>query len=114
MKHVLLYLLCGMIQMNVIAQQPGLTDQTGLEANAYPNPVTSSVNIAISMKKPALVRLKITDLIGKEVYKTSLQQYDAGSHTLNVPMSATSPGVYFFNLIDETGYTTVSGRFVKQ
>ena len=124
MKYALLFLLYGTLSLTAAAQQ-GIVRQVnmvtnaenadaGLKANAYPNPVTSSLNIDLLLNKPAMVRLKVTDLIGKQIYMTELQQYEAGNHSLNIPMATASPGVYFFNVIDETGSTTASGRFVKQ
>lgn len=124
MKYVLLFLLYGTLSLTAAAQQQIIrqvnmvtnaeNNGEGLKASAYPNPVTSALNIDLSLNRPAMIRLKITDLIGKQVYATDLQQYDAGTHSLNIPMVTASPGVYFFNVIDEAGFTTASGRFLKQ
>ena len=74
----------------------------------YPNPVESSLFIE-GLKGVSSYR--ITDAIGKEVIST-IQLNGADGNVTSVNVSALNEGIYFIQLKDENGTTTI--RFVRK
>jgi hypothetical protein len=64
----------------------------------YPNPFNNETNFTLNLKKAGNVSMKITNVIGQEVYFKNLGNMSAGSQTLNFN-SKLSSGVYFYSFI---------------
>jgi hypothetical protein len=65
----------------------------------YPNPFNPSTIINYQLSTAGKVKLKIYDVLGKEI-KTLADDYEqAGYHHINFDASGLSNGVYFYNLI---------------
>ena len=66
---------------------------------AYPNPLTETININIGAQSNESSLTVITDLMGKVVYKESI----TGSTQLKIDMSRKRPGIYILNKTSNTG-----------
>jgi photosystem II stability/assembly factor-like uncharacterized protein len=67
----------------------------------YPNPFNPSTSIKYYLAKPSVVRIKIYDVLGREV-KTILESTQkAGEHSLRFSGDEFSTGVYFYKLETE-------------
>lgn len=62
----------------------------------YPNPANSKVSISFNLEKPAHVKMKILNLVGKEVGVLIDNKWmDEGSHQISFDLKDLSPSVYF-------------------
>ncbi len=69
----------------------------------YPNPFNPSTVIRYSIAEAGVVKLKISDLLGREVVELVDKYQEPGNHQINFEASGLAPGVYF--------YTLSSGKF---
>jgi hypothetical protein len=64
----------------------------------YPNPFNASTTIRFVLPEPQVVKLKVFDLLGRQV-QTLIDEYKrAGVHTVIFDASGLSSGVYFCRL----------------
>ena len=96
---------------------PGIPLAYALYQN-YPNPFNPVTSIQFDLPQPALVTLKIYDILGREV-KVLLDQelYDEGVQGIDFDGAHFASGVYFYRLIaegvkDEQDENSTSQRFV--
>ena len=68
----------------------------------YPNPSRDKFNISFSSDEIQFVRVKITNMVGEEVYSESLPQF-IGEHTKQVDLSEYAKGVYFLRILSDKG-----------
>ena len=76
----------------------------------YPNPFNPSTKIKFGIPKGALVKLKIYDILGREVAVLVNEKLTAGIYEYDWNASALPSGVYFYRL--EAGEFTESKRMV--
>ncbi|MFQ5627130.1 MAG: T9SS type A sorting domain-containing protein, partial [bacterium] len=69
----------------------------GLEQN-YPNPFNPTTTISYSIAQLDFVKLKIYDLLGREVRTLVDKNQEAGTYTINLDASRLASGVYFYKL----------------
>ncbi len=79
-----------------------IPDKYKLEQN-YPNPFNSSTNIKFHIPEKTFVKLKILDLLGREVALVVNENLQAGEYEINwnvysSPRTELSSGVYFYRL----------------
>lgn len=87
----------------------GLTDKwTDTDFNIYPNPVADMLNVQLEKPNPGLLRLYITNVMGKVVYSTELR---TGSSKFSFPVSNYQKGIYFVRL--EQGKTKLAKKWLK-
>lgn len=87
------------VRMNFEAPSIGLDElAANLSLSVYPNPASTNVNASFSLENASDVEVSITDLSGKVVYTNNLGNVAAGAHTVNVPTTELSNGVYFYNV----------------
>ena len=77
----------------------------------FPNPFNGRTIIPYTIKKPSTVTLIITDLIGREVYKTLLDHSISGQYKFywdgtNNQKNPVSSGLYFYSIINNIGINT--------
>ncbi|MCB0729343.1 MAG: T9SS type A sorting domain-containing protein, partial [Ignavibacteriae bacterium] len=82
-----------------------IPDGFSLKQN-YPNPFNPVTNIKFSVPKTGIVKLKVYDILGKEVAVLVDKQLNAGSYQADFNGSNFSSGVYFYKLEAE-GFTEV-------
>jgi|GEM_PF-6759243 ligand-binding sensor domain-containing protein len=64
----------------------------------YPNPFNSSTMIRYTLTKSELVKIKVFNLLGKEISNLIEQTEPVGEHFLRFSSEGLSSGVYFFHL----------------
>jgi len=68
------------------------------EVSAFPNPASNLTNIRFALNANADVALTMVDILGKVVYATESNSYDAGNHTISVDVSNLEKGMYLSTL----------------
>ncbi len=76
----------------------------------YPNPFNPVTNIKFDIPKSSFVKLKIYNVLGKEVAVILNENKSAGSYTIDFDASTISTGIYFYRL--ETESFTETKRMV--
>ena len=77
----------------------------------YPNPVTASSVLQISLDNYSDVSYEITDISGRVVVQENAGVLSAGLHSFNLNMEALENGLYLINVHNET--STYSLKIVK-
>jgi flagellar hook assembly protein FlgD len=75
--------------------------QYSLRSN-YPNPFNPSTAISYSLEKAGDVKLKIYDVLGREVATLVNGKNDAGDHTVIWNARSVPSGVYFYKITAES------------
>jgi hypothetical protein len=75
-----------------------------------PNPVGNAASLRIELPENATVRASVFDATGRSVGVELSQSLSAGRHTLSLPASTLSPGVYLLRV--EAGAEVFSRSFV--
>ena len=70
-----------------------------------PNPVIGSMNISFSLPAKMKVKVALYDVSGKMVKTIAASEFEAGRHSLRVPLDALHAGMYFVRL--------EAGKFTK-
>lgn len=76
----------------------------------YPNPFNSQTTIKFSVAKSGNVKIKLFDILGREVSTIVDGQYEAGKHSVIYNASNLASGVYFYFMI--SGDYKVSKKMV--
>jgi len=76
---------------------PFIPDNHSLSQN-YPNPFNPSTTICYSLKKTALVSLKIYDLLGREIETLVKEYQNKNSYSVNFDASGLASGIYYYQL----------------
>jgi Subtilase family/Secretion system C-terminal sorting domain len=66
--------------------------------DAYPNPFNPSVAVPVTLASAADVKLRVFDILGRQVASVSNGQMTAGTHTLSWTAEGVSSGVYFLRV----------------
>lgn len=82
--------------------------------SVYPNPATSAVTLAITMKESRKLKIVVSDIAGKQVFSTSPKLYHSGEEQVSIPMQEFSNGQYVYYVKDEAGGAVSSGVLTKQ
>jgi flagellar assembly factor FliW len=64
----------------------------------YPNPFNPTTKIEYSIPKAGLVRLKVYNLLGREVAAIVNQSQAAGKYSVNFNAGLLSSGLYFYKI----------------
>ncbi|TRZ65691.1 T9SS C-terminal target domain-containing protein [bacterium] len=92
-------IISGVKSINTIA------DNFNLSQN-YPNPFNPVTNIQFSLPSNGYAKLKVYDILGKEVNYLLNSNMSAGTYTLQFDGSALGSGVYYYKL----DFTSASGK----
>ena len=76
--------------------------------NLYPNPTTEQIHLSISDMSGANYQLILTDILGQEVYTSSVTQSESTHDISNL-----SPGMYTWRLMSDNSIIK-TGKIVKQ
>jgi hypothetical protein len=76
----------------------------------YPNPFNSGTMITFELPQPSVVKLKVYDILGKQVASLYDGQADAGLHRIAWRAGGFSSGVYFYRL--QTGSYSETRKLV--
>ena len=77
----------------------------------YPNPFWESTSFTYSLPSRAHVRLRVFDILGRQVSTLVDQQMDPGTHTATFSPAAVSSGTYFYRL--EALGQVQTGRMIR-
>jgi hypothetical protein len=72
----------------------------------YPNPFNPSTTISYSLSKASYVKLRVFNILGKELTTLADGFQSAGNHSTRFLASNMASGVYFYRLEAE-GYTSM-------
>jgi hypothetical protein len=89
-----------------------VADRFTLSQN-YPNPFNPNTNIKFSLPKQSLVKLKVFDLLGREVASLVDEQLNVGVYSVDFNASKLASGVYFYKLSASEFTTTMKMILVK-
>lgn len=91
----------------------GLGDELSakkLNANAYPNPMSSVGTISYTTAVSSDVSVKIFDIAGRQVLNVFEGKQDAGDHTANFNVSELKDGIYFYQI--QAGDVSTTNKLV--
>lgn len=80
----------------------------------FPNPSTGEATFTADLPAGADLRLRITDLAGREVYGFNPGKLSSGEHRFQVSLANLPQGMYLYRWLDEQGGLWGSGKVVKQ
>jgi choice-of-anchor B domain-containing protein len=99
-------LVIGIQQITLIAKGFSLSQN-------YPNPFNPVTNIKFELSESGFVRLRIYDLLGREITTLVNQQMPAGSYSADWDASAYPSGVYFYRIDTDEFRKTKKMMLVK-
>ena len=76
----------------------GIPKNYSLKQN-YPNPFNPTTKIVYAIPKSGIVKIKVYDILGREVVNLINEEQSAGYHELIFYASALPSGIYFYNII---------------
>ena len=77
----------------------------------YPNPSRDIFNIEFNSLIPQNIKIKVFDLLAKEIYSEDLSKY-LGEHISPINLSPFSKGIYNLKLITNKG--VIDKKLIKQ
>lgn len=78
----------------------------------YPNPSNTSVNIPLNLVKSGMTSIKITDMLGREVFSNTIGELAAGKNKISVDVSNFSKGVYFYTI--KIGINSLTNKMIVE
>jgi PKD repeat protein len=87
----------------------GVKDITNVFAGkiaVYPNPASASTTVEFFLQQSASVSINITDLAGRVVKTTAVDSFGSGTNKVTIETSELTNGIYFVQLVSETGSKT--------
>ena len=87
-----------------------------VQSAIYPNPVSTTLNVAINAPGPQKVTVMITDLAGRTVQQQTME-LQAGNNTATLSVATLQSGVYFVKTVCSPasgGGCSSTAKFVKQ
>lgn len=79
-------------------------DKFELKQN-YPNPFNPTTYIDFNLKTAAHVKLKVTDILGRQVALLADEFRNAGAHKISFDAGRLSSGIYFYTLSTDKGFS---------
>lgn len=67
-------------------------------SSPYPNPFNSTVNVRASLPQPEHIEVALFDIMGRQAYRLSLGELDAGVHELSIDAGHLSNGLYIMQV----------------
>lgn len=78
---------------------------------SYPNPFSTRTNLEVRLATPAHVKLRVFDVLGREVMQVVDQYLQSGLHAFTLQAASWPSGVYFYTL--EAGGTVTTRSMTK-
>lgn len=78
----------------------------------YPNPFAGAATITYELPEASLVRLRVYDVLGREMAILVDEWHSAGAHSVRLDASSWPSGVYLYRL--EAGNQVATGSLVRQ
>lgn len=91
--------------MSTVSVNEQITDD-GMNMSVYPNPAGSRSIVDLNIKSASEVKLKLVDMLGREVRVVVSDKLDAGGHKFNTDVTGLDNGLYYYDLtVDNKKYT---------
>lgn len=81
----------------------GETPESFKISSVYPNPFNPATRISFDLKQPEVVELIVHDVLGREVYRSSLGRMTGGSHDVTFDAGHFASGIYLATLRTSSG-----------
>ncbi|MEX1000718.1 MAG: T9SS type A sorting domain-containing protein [Crocinitomicaceae bacterium] len=98
--------------------RPRIIDEVGVEEESennfftiYPNPAQDNLNVYMSFEKSKKTKINVVDISGKIIRTVNLGNVN-GSKNFSISLEGMSTGVYFIELVNESGKEVK--KFVKK
>ena len=88
-------------------------ENAGVSVENYPNPFNPTTKISFSVPQKSQIRLKVFDVLGREVANLADGVYEAGKYEVSFDASKLPSGVYFYNLTTGTNSITKKMLLMK-
>ncbi|MFZ1729402.1 MAG: choice-of-anchor D domain-containing protein [Bacteroidota bacterium] len=69
-----------------------------ISVSAWPNPFTAATTVMLSLPHPGAVQLELVDMSGRQVYTSSFQAFEPGTHLIPLDTRNFLPGMYLLRL----------------
>ncbi len=76
----------------------------------YPNPFNPTTKISFSLPQKSQVKLKVFDVLGREIQILADGVYEAGKYEVEFNATTLPSGVYFYNLT--TGSNSITKKML--
>ncbi|RQO30708.1 hypothetical protein DBR32_08235 [Taibaiella sp. KBW10] len=76
--------------------------------SVFPNPSSSTANLALSLTDSRKLSLKVTDMTGRVVYSQSARYFAAGTNNVSIPVQMLAGGTYQVSVMGEGIYGNTS------
>ncbi|MCL4549784.1 MAG: T9SS type A sorting domain-containing protein [Bacteroidetes bacterium] len=80
---------------------------------SYPNPFNPTTKISFSLPQKSQIKLKVFDVLGREIQILADGIYEAGKHEVEFIATNLPSGVYFYNLTNGTNSITKKMLLIK-
>lgn len=84
-----------------------------IQIDCYPNPAKDKFTLKLSILKSSWVKIKITDLSGREIKEYNYYEMSGGTYELLVSLQSVSSGVYFVTVSTENYSATKKIAILK-
>jgi hypothetical protein len=75
------------------------SDQSAINPDVYPNPVTDQATIKFSLEKPSSIVINLLDIYGRTIKIIAEGSFDAGSHIIQFKTEDLAPGMFLVQMI---------------
>ena len=82
--------------------------------NVYPNPFSSSTNVAFELNQTQEVALEVYDLLGRRVYAESARTLATGKHIMNIDDSKFDSRSSAYMVRLHIGNEVISRQIIKE
>lgn len=82
------------------------------KATLFPNPATTTATLQLQLNKAENILVSITDMQGRTVYTTGMQNMPAGETNVALPTARLQPGIYNCSVTSSTGSKYYSTQLV--
>ncbi len=82
------------------------------KATLYPNPATTTATLQLQLNKAESIMVSITDMQGRVVYTTGMQNMPAGETNIALPTAKLNAGIYNCTVTNNTGSKYYSTQLV--
>lgn len=82
----------------------------GNKVKAYPNPSLGSVTVDIEFNTPSIISIILSDINGKQLYRSEQQQYSVGVANITIPIQNYPSGHYYYSILNEQQNIISSGK----
>ena len=74
----------------------------------FPNPFSDELGIPFSLSRPSDIEVEVYDALGRLVYTSKRESFDAGDHVFTWRAADVAPGLYLFRVRDSLDSITVT------